>query len=430
MDAKVTKNDSFERIIEVDVPEEELTPHFDQAYRKYQKRLKLEGFRKGKVPLSMIKRLYGDAIKSETIDDVVQSVFKDVRRKEGLRPVAPARLEDVDYNPESGLHFKAVVEVVPDIEIKSYKGLSVEKEIYQVDDQDVAQALEEYRERMATMEPVEGEAEAGHFIVADFQMIDESGLPIIGKKFENQLIELRADEPRDKLTPQLLGVKTGDKRRIELENTGEEGGPAGVDIYEVEVKEIKSKQLPELDDELAKDVGEFETLAELKEDIHRKLERRAEAEARNGLHHRLIDELLKKNQFDLPESMISNYLDTIVENARNDTRHQMDDATLREQFRPSAIWNIKWELVKDKLQELEDIKVTQEDKDRTIARIAQEREIDEREVRKSIKQRQSRARFEDDVLEEKILDFLKQHAKIKDRKLTRKDLEKRRKVSM
>lgn len=428
MEATVTKNGTFERIVEVDVPEDELTPHFDEAYQKYQKKLRLQGFRKGKVPLSLIKKLYGDSIKSEALDDVVQSVFREVRDKEGLRPIAPAKLQDVNYDPVSGLHFKAVVEVVPDIELKTYTGLAVERETYQIDDQDVAQALEEYRERVATMEPVEEAAQEDHFVVADFQQVDTTGLPIIGRKFEDRLIHLSTlDQSRD-LSDQLIGVKPGETRRVQLDSVDANGNKGETALYEVNVKEIKSKRLPELDDELAKDVSDFETLDQLKENIRARLELQSQASARRTMRQRLIDELLKKNPFDLPESMVTNYLDVLVEGARKDSSEPFDEAALRDQYRPTTVWNIKWELVKDKLQEVENITTTEEDKNRLIARIAGERGVTEREIKQSLQKRKAQARFEEDVLEEKILDFLEERAKIKERKVTRKDIEKGRKL--
>ncbi len=379
--------------------------------------------------MGLVKQLYGDAIKGETIDDVVQSVFQEVRIKEGLRPVAPAKLEDVDYSPENGLHFKAVVEVVPEIELKNYTGLSVERETYQVDDKDVEQALEEYRERMATMEPVEGAAAEGHFIVVDFQQVDASGVPIIGKKFDDRLIELSNREQSAEMTQQLVGVKAGETRRVELDSYDEKGNKQERVYYSADVKEIKSKQLPVLDDELAKDIGGFETLKDLQDDIRTRLVNRSDFNANRGLRNRLIDELLKKNEFELPESMVTNYLDAIVEGARKDTSRPFDEDAIRTEYRPSAVWTLKWQLAKDRLLELESISINDDDKNQMIARLAEQQGVDEKEIKKSLRGKQAQSRFDDDVLEGKTLDFLQERAKVKEKKLTRKDLEKAGKLA-
>ncbi len=429
LDAKVTKQGDFERVVEVDVTAVELVPHFTAAYEKYQKGVKLEGFRKGKVPLGLIKKMYGDAIQGEVIDEVVQSVFKDVRTKEGLRPVAPAKLEDIQYDIDKGLQFRATVEVVPEIELKNYTGLSVEKEVYEVVDEDVSQALDDVRERMAVMEPVESGAEEGHYLVVDFQEVDSAGLPIIGKKFDDKMLVLNPDT-NGALAAQLVGVKAGEKRHVELEAVDENGNAKENEHYEINVKEIKSKQLPELDDELAKDVGEFETLDALRADIRDHLRQQAETNSRRALQRKLIDELLKKNAFELPESMILNYLDAILETAKKEAVEEVNEEQLRNEYRPSAVWNLRWELAKDKLQELENITVTAEDKKAFVSKISKERGIPEKEILKSLKDAKTRSRVEDEMLEEKILDCLESAAKVKEKKITRKDIEKARQASM
>lgn len=434
MESKVTKKGNFEKVVEVDVPEAELAPHFDSIYKKYQKNVKLQGFRKGKVPLSLIKKLYGDAMKGEAIEEVVQSVLREVRDKENLRLVAPAKLEDINYDPEKGLHFKAVCEVAPDIELKNYRGLSVEREVYEVDDQDVSDALNDVREQMAVMQPVETAAEDGHFVLADLQQVDATGVPIIGKKFKDRYFQIVTNNSNNKdFTEQLIGAKPGDKRRIELdsiENSNSPNKENKKDYFEVRIKEIKSKQVPELDDGLAKDTGKFESLDELKTDLRSKLTKQAQVNARSRLRRRIIDEVLKKNSFDLPESMINNYLDVFVENAKKESKEPFDEEELRNHYRPTAVWNLKWELVKDKLREAENLSVSDEDKDVFISRLAEERDIEEKQVRKSLKDKRAQRQFEEDVIEDKVLNYLEVNAKIKDKKITRKDIEKAQKLAI
>ena len=434
MESKVTKKGNFEKVVEVDVPEAELAPHFDSIYKKYQKNVKLQGFRKGKVPLSLIKKLYGDAMKGEAIEEVVQSVLREVRDKENLRLVAPAKLEDINYDPEKGLHFKAVCEVAPDIELKNYRGLSVEREVYEVDDQDVSDALNDVREQMAVMQPVETAAEDGHFVLADLQQVDATGVPIIGKKFKDRYFQIVTNNSNNKdFTEQLIGAKPGDKRRIELDSIDNSNSPNKEnkkDYFEVRIKEIKSKQVPELDDGLAKDTGKFESLDELKTDLRSKLTKQAQVNARSRLRRSIIDEVLKKNSFDLPESMINNYLDVFVENAKKESKEPFDEEELRNHYRPTAVWNLKWELVKDKLREAENLSVSDEDKDVFISRLAEERDIEEKQVRKSLKDKRAQRQFEEDVIEDKVLNYLEVNAKIKDKKITRKDIEKAQKLAV
>jgi trigger factor len=303
--------------------------------------------------------------------------------------------------------------------------LSVEKESYQVDEQDVVEALADVRERMAVMQSVDAAAEENHFIVGDFQLVDNTGVPIIGRKYEDRFLHLnRENDFNISLTEQLVGIKAGEKRRVEILPANGAPEDKEPESYEITVKEVKSKQLPELDDELAKDAGDFENLAALQENIRTNLRQSADQNARQQLRHRLIDAILKKNSFELPEAMIDNYLDAVVENARKSSRPVEDEAELRQQYRATAIWSLKWELVKNKLVEQESLTVTTEEKDKFMQGVAEERGVDLKEVKKAYKGQREQRRLEDDLLEEKVLDLLEQHAKIKERKVTRKDLEK------
>lgn len=433
METKITPDGSTKRIIEVEVAEGELQPHFEKVYRAYQKNVKLKGFRKGKAPLGLIKQLYKDEIESEAVDEVVQSVFKEVVAKENLRPVAPASLEDVHYHAGGSLHFVATVEIVPEIEIKNYRGLTVEKEVHEITEEDVSEALQGVREQMAVMQPVEDAAQENHFVLADFQEVDVSGVPVIGKKYEDRFFLLRqdGDDFNKQITQQLLGVKPGETRRVEIQPLRQDASqPAKPELYNVHIKEIKSKQLPELDDELAKDAGKFETLDQLKADIREKLSKQAQANSRRKLQNLLIDELLKQNPFDVPEAMINNYLDAVVESAQKDAQNPIDEQAIRSQYRPTAIWNIKWEMAKDKIIKMENLQVTEEDKRAYIKRIAAERNVEEDKLWNSVKGERSRKRLEEDILEAKVLELLEQNANIKEITVTRRDRERAKEVSL
>lgn len=431
MESKITEQGHFGRVIEVDVPQDELAPHFETAFRSYQKTLKLEGFRKGKVPLALVKKLYGDSIKSHALDEVVQSVFREVREKEDLRPVAPATLEDVSYDDETGLHFKASVEVLPEIELKKYEGLSVEKSIYQVDDEDVNAALSNIQEKLAVMEPVEGGAEMGHYLQVDFQAIDEGGVPLIGQKYEDRVVVLN-DKKDAELSVQLVGVEVGGVKDAVMTTVNEDGSAGEDERFRVTVKEIKSKKCPELDDELAKDFGKFETLDELRKDIVEKLSMRANKDATNKMRSDLIEELLKENPFDLPASMINEYLDTIIENIKKqESERQFDEEKMREYYRVVAIRNLKWDLLRDKFQEMKNISVEKKDVEQRIAEIAEEHQIKQNEVRKALqKNKSSRHRFEMELLDDKVLGVLEETARIKEKKVTKKDLEKAKELAV
>jgi trigger factor len=423
LDVKVKESDNWTRVVEVKVPREELEPHFQKAYKEFRKKLSLQGFRKGHVPLSLVKRLYGEGIEAEAIDDIVTDIFKEVRQREGLKVVAPAKVRKLDYGREDGLEFEVEVEVEPEVELREYKGLSVEKEKYIVSEEDVDAALEELREQHGAMVPVEGEAQLGHFVLVDFQKLDESGVPVIGHKYEDRFLQLDEESTGKELTEQLLGVKAGETRVLRLPMQ-DESGQQRVEVYSATVREVQQKELPALDDEFAKDVGPYESLEELRAAVRKRLEERFERETEKTLRSRLADEVIKRNPFDLPAGMIEAYLDRLVKAAREDNPNELNEEELREAYRARAVWNLKWALLREKITEAEGLTVTKEDKEAYIKRIAAERRVPERTVRKLYRGPRGQENLETDVLEDKVLDFLREHAKIKERKITRKDIEK------
>ncbi len=422
MDVKVTEGDTWTRIVEVKVPREELEPHFQKAYQEFRRKLSLQGFRKGHVPLTLVKRLYGEGIEAKALDGIVSDLFDEVRQREGLKVVAPAKIRNFDYKPEDGLHFEVEVEVEPQIEVRDYREISVEKEVYVVEDEDVEAALEELREQNGTMVAVEGEAQAGHYVLADFQKLDDSGLPVIGHKYEDRYLQLTDESAGKELAEQLIGIKAGETRVVRLP-VKDESGEERLEAYSATVREVEEKQLPPLDDEFAKDVGPYENLDELRASIRERLEQRFEREAERRLHSALADEVIKRNPFELPPGMVESYLNRLVKAARKSEGDDVDEEELKERYRAQAIWNLKWQLLRDKIAEVEGLQVTPEDKEEKIKKMAAERGVPERKIRKFYRDSVGNDRLETEVLDDKVLDFLREHAKIKERKITRRDLE-------
>lgn len=427
MDIKVKQEDKFKKNLEVTLTKKELQPYLDKIYREYQKKVQLEGFRKGKVPISLIKKMFGSVIEEEAVDKAFDEIYKEVIRKENLKPVAPATLNNYERLPEGGVKFTLSVEVEPEIELKKYKDLTVEKEIYEIDDEDVELALQDIREQMAVMNTIEDGAKENHFIVADFQELDESGVPVIGKKFEDRYVQLKADDFTRELTDQLIGVKPGETRRVKLTVEGKDNHETK--YYNVMVKEVKEKHLPQLDDELAKDLGNFSNLEELKEDLRRRLTEEEERKSRDYLRHAIIDEIIKQNPFDLPEKMVETALNRLYEDSKKQEKQEISREEFNEKMRANVIWNLKWMLIKEKIVELENIQVTDEDINQYLEKIARERNLDVNELKRKTQNPQTLSRVKFDLLEDKVIDFLIQHSKIKERKITKKDLEKARQLT-
>ncbi len=435
MDVKVTEQDKWSRTIEVHVPYAELVPEFEKGYRKYQKKVKVQGFRPGKVPLSIIKRMYGPRIEVEVIEDIFPKIVAEAWKKENLKIVSLPKVETLDFKPGGDLRITFTVDVEPEFELKKIEGFKFERMVYQVSDEEVEQTLERLREQHAVWENVDGEIEEDHYVMVDLQELDASGVPVIGRKAENQLLSIKGENGEvNEFARPLLGAKVDEKRILEvMPEPASADEPVQPVKYETTIKEIKRRILPEVDDEFAKDVGEFETLDDLKQKIRQDLEIKMQQDFDHQLEHQIIDEIIKSNPFDIPKSMVDTYLDEWVKRYKESYGAQgedIDEEKLREDYRPIAIWNIKWRLVRDKLAQMFELQPSMEELEAEVKRIAEEKGDDPQRLWNRVKNNEgvlNQVRY--DLLEKKVLDFLKSKQKIKEKKITLKDLEKKRIVT-
>jgi trigger factor len=426
LEISIAEQGTWERIVEVTVPYEEMIPKFDKVYLSYKKKIQLEGFRKGKVPIDLIKKVFGVKIEKEVAESSVSDYLEEAVKQKSVKLYDVSKLESVNYDRKTGLQFKAIIKIQPQIEVEKYKDLEIEREIYQITDDDIKEVIENLREQHATMTNIEGEAQRGHYIVADVQKTDSTGVPLIGQKFENRYLQLGGEETDEVSVNQLVGVKPGDIRRITVpvSNPDPNSEQGQHEYYSIAVKEVKEKKLPELDDELAKDVGNYENLDQLKEAIRQNLEKQAEENTRQSLSNRIMDEVVKSNPIELPDYMIKNFLDAFVENVKKENREKIDEQELRERYRTDAIWNLKWIMIKDKISELENIEVDEKEVIDYIEDMAKKAGTNAALVRSKYRDSKKREQVIHKIQERKVVDLLLDYAKITDKLVTYRDRQK------
>lgn len=426
MEVSIAEQGKWERIVEVTVPYEEMKPKFDEAYVTYRKKIQLEGFRKGKVPVDLIKKVFGAKIEHEVAENSVSDYLESAAKEKKVKIFDISKLDSVSFERDKGLQFKAIVKIQPEIEVPKYTGLEVEKEIYQVTDDDIKEVVDNLREQHATMTDIDGEAQRGHYVVADVQQTDSTGVPLVGKKYENRYFQLDGDEVDNVFVEQLLGVKPGEDRRITLpaQNPDPASQEQLKDHFTLTIKEVKEKNLPEIDDELAKDVGEYETLQQLKYSILENLEKQAEENTKQSLSNRIMDEVIKNNPVELPDYIIENFLNAFIEKIKKDNGEKIDEQELREKYRADAIWNLKWIMIKDKISETEDVKVDDSEVNEYVEDLAKRAGKNAALVRSRYRDEKSREQLIHKIEERKVIDLLLNHAKITDKIVTYQDRQK------
>ncbi len=413
MDVRVETINEWKKKIEVTVPAEEVEPVFEQAYRDFAKNAKIEGFRKGKLPISMVKSRYGEAIRVDSIEKLIQTFFKKAVDQEDLPLVAPGTIMDVAAPGEFPFRFTAEVEVEPEVNLKDYKGLKLKQEVQKVTEDDVNHVLESIQHQRAELKDHEGPVEAGHVIQGDVQALDDTGIPIVGDKWENRMFELGTPPFGPLMEKQLLGAEVGQERPFSLPEQDPEGKSEKEHQYSITVNKIQKKILPELDDEFAKSMGDFENFDALQQRIQSNIEAERNQQEEKALRDQVVAEIVKRNPLELPPSMVENALAGLWEEQSKNPNNQMDEAQFKEMYKPMATSTLKWNMFWPEIAEKESLEVTEDEIQTEIDRAVSIDEKHEKKIRSFYKNEQNQRRMKLEMLENKVFDWIKENSKIK-----------------
>ncbi len=423
MEYSIQKEKNWQTTVSVTVSAEDVQAQYDNALNKVKKDVKLEGFRKGKVPAPMVKKLYGPLIDTEAEDLCVQQAWRTVFEENKFYPINDPQLTSLDRTESGGMTFNIVFDIYPEFTVEGFDDMPVERTTFVVEQKDVDRVVEDLRQRNAMLYSIDGEAKAGDYIYADLQEVDSSGVPVIGQKIENQQIWLNSDDTE--LTPQLLGVKAGEQRVITLRTQSQKSEiieqPDHQEViekkYKVDVKEVKERRLPELDDEFAKDMGPFESLQQMLDKIESDLKHEAEHESEHAFEHALSEALLERVDLEVPESMLSRYLDDLVKDMveRNKENPQgLSPEDYRRYLRDGAIRDLKWHLVSEQLKKQENFTVTDEDVEKKLAHYAEHGEDGIKHAEQIRNDQAALAKLKEGIITDKLYAFLAEKATITD----------------
>ena len=413
-----TENSAFELVIEVGAAE--FQSAIDKVYNKQKNRINVPGFRKGKAPRKMVEKMYGTEIFFEdAISLAYPDVYEAALKETGLKPVAYPQLEVLDVSAD-GFTFKATVTVKPEVSIKDYKGLPVGKADVKVSAADIKAELKPYIDRASRLVSVDRKAKKGDTAVIDFEGFKD-GVPFQGGKGENYSLELGSGSFVPGFEEQVIGMKAGDEKDLDItfpENYTPELAGAAV-VFKVKVHEVKEKQEPEVDDEFAKDVSEFDTLEEFKKDLGEKLKTRRQEQADRDFETAVIDALIEKLECDVPQAMIDYRADKMLEDYANRIQGQgigfenylqmmgMTLDELRAQSKTAAERNVRSDLALEAVAAAEGIEATDADVDEEIAKLAEQYKLEADKVRELVSMEDLRT----DLAMRKALDLVKGAAK-------------------
>ncbi|WMJ79479.1 trigger factor [Clostridium sp. MB40-C1] len=383
MNTKIEKIETNVVKLEITVEKEKFNEAIQKAYKKNAKKFNIPGFRKGKAPMNIIKRYYGEGVFYEdAINDCCELTYPQAVEEHKLSPVDYPKIDIAQIGSDKDFIYTAEVTVKPEVTVSEYKGLEVKKEKYNVTDEEIekqVKAMQEKNARIMTKE--DGTVEKGDITVIDFEgFID--GVAFEGGKGEDYSLEIGSGTFIDNFEEQLIGLKASEEKEINVnfpEQYGRDdlnGKPAN---FKVKIKEIKSKELPELDDEFAKEVSEFDTLEELKNDIRKKAEEANKAREEAEYKESVIEAVCNKAEVEIPKVMIDKEVDVMLKDLEMrlqyqgldiDTYYQYTNNTeekVREYMKETAEKRVKTELVLEQIVKLENVEVSEDEmKERAI----------------------------------------------------------------
>ena len=382
MQVRVETISPVSKKVSIEIPAAEVSAEIEKTYAGLQKKAKLQGFRPGKAPLQLIKRTYSETMRDEVMRRFyAQTLFKTLDEHK-IEPLDYPTIESDILEEGAPFKYSAVVEVLPEVLLKDYSGLEITKEAYKFNPESVENEIGRIQENMAQLMPVDDDVavENGHSVTLDYSFSVE-GCPVETTSAEDAQVEVGAHRLMPGFEDQLVGMKCGETKQItvtlpEEYRTPEAAGKEGV--FMVTLKEIKRKELPELNDEFAKQCGDFETMEQLREKMSEYFQKQEMQRIEFNQKESIIQALIEKNPLDVPQSMVKRQADYMLENFKNRLKSQhmsmetmgLNDDTFRERFHDSAADKVRASLLLTALVEKENISVTDEELEQRYEQIA------------------------------------------------------------
>ena len=414
MQVTITSLSDIQQEADILVLNDELQTHFQLAYERYRPKVELRGFRKGRVPMPMIKQLYGEAIERDALDDIANDMYRKAMDEKNIKPLGRPAMIDMDFKRGEQLHFKIHYEVKPEITLGIYKGIAVEKPVHTVNNEETEAEITSIRRANGTSADVTSVTDADHIVIADVQELDESGAPLIGKKTSNTRFPLWDTTLASEIRTALLSARTGETTTLRFESKHEDH--AHTVHLAITPTKIEKMTLPPFDDDLVKKITANATTSqeEFRKNLRADIERYWAARSTEVLDDNIAKAIVAAHDFPVPEALVSTLLDGMVEDVRHRTRDQklpkgFDEKKFRENNREYAVWQGKWILLKERIAAAENITVHEGELEALAAEEAAKTGIAKERLLQYYKES---AGTEDRIRTDKLMAFLRSSAKV------------------
>ena len=379
--ATATLNPDLTREVEIEIPADEVTRNFQSVTKRYKKLARIPGFRAGKVPESLIRGRFAEQIRQDVMEAVLPDHFRTAIEEKQLKPVSQPQVTKIELEDGKPLRFKAAFEVMPDFSIDGYQDVKVEKPASELTDAEVDAELARIRDSRSTMEPVTEDRplEDGDFAQITFtgnvQPAEGDAEATAAEPISGQDVMVQVGGPNtlDSFNTALRGATVGQQLKFEVSYPPEFGEPqlAGKRVaYDLEVKGIKKKIEPEMNDEFAKELGNYESLGDFTRQLREHMTRDKQRQVQNETTNRLLDALVRRFEFPVPESLVQQHIDARLDRGlralasqgmRTEDMRNLDFDRLRAAQRPSATAEVKGSILLDRIADTENVTVSEED---------------------------------------------------------------------
>jgi trigger factor len=383
MKASVEEISSIKKKISVEIPEDQIAKEVDSFYRDLGKKAKIKGFRPGKVPRNILERYFKDYVKAEIVQKLIQDTYPQALSERDLQPVSPPTIDPGEFELGKPFQYSVVVEVKPDIKLEGYAGLKIEGKKEEVKDEEIEERLKALQNLHANLKTISDARpiQAGDYVIIDYEA-SLDGKPLEGGKAIDFTVEVGSGQFIPAFEEKLIGVKPEGESDIEVsfpEDYGYQKWAGKTISFHVKIKEIKEKILPSLDDEFAKDLGDYSSFEELKTKLRGEIEKEKELALERQLKDQMVDQLLAANPFEVPESLVEEQTKALISDTKLRLSAQglelknlgITEEKLQGDYKTMAEKQVRTFLILEKIAGQEGISVTDEEADDRLREISE-----------------------------------------------------------
>jgi len=377
LETQILTLDGCKREVKITLAASELEPHYEKAYREAQPDVQIQGFRKGKVPIHLIKKNFGKTIEANAAEDIANEVFQGILQEQDLRPVGQPTLRDIQRNSDGSIVFSIAYEVLPEFELQNYRNIKIEKLIYPVTEEDIEREIERLTMERASLDDAEQISDEMHFVTVRLNPIDTAtGMTLIGGKAEEIRVFLKNEPVGSELKTSLLNLKVGDTFRYMVPSNAEDGKQASAPM-QASVQEIKRVVPAELTNAFVEELtgGQITSTEELRQDFEKQITTVRQKAINETMDNQLVQKILEAHDFEPPQTLISQ----VVASMLQEDVERLPDKKLPKNFdvrryaesrTPIARNTAKWMIVRERIIEAENLEITDDDINKHVEELA------------------------------------------------------------